>query len=352
MERKVLTYDDNGVRRDFIPYVDDLSVMIGGTNLRDYLAQIEENIQRALLFLGAFESEEALLQKYPNGTELTKGTYAIVADEDALYIYDTDTLRWIKTASATIGVLQLNGLNPVNGSLVITGGDINAIVPNAPTESQTITAHLNELYGITNLHNATKSGIVAIAHANDTTSVGDNVTFNATFGMNYKDSKLYVTKLNRASSVPESIYDKGTKINIKYADGETKVCSLATADGGVFTYRNAIDLYGYQFNPYVLLYVTGNVAYILTTNEKSHSQRTDDYLIRSANWVDNEEGTGYKYVVDINPRAYRPNVLSVYKEISGARTKAVVDYKITGNVVTIISDETFEGGVVISYTYQ
>lgn len=149
MKRKVLTFTNElGEQEDLIPYVDDLAIKIGGTNLKDYLSQIEETSKRASLFLGAIESETALLEKYPNGSDLKVGTYAIVADRDAIYIYDTDTSRWLQTYANISGILQLNGLTAINGSLTITGGDIEATVSNAGTPKQTITAHLDTLYNL------------------------------------------------------------------------------------------------------------------------------------------------------------------------------------------------------------
>ena len=127
MKRKILRY----AGEDIIPYVDGYGVEIGGTNIVDYLDQIESTFAKSLLFLGAFASETALLTAYPNGSDLEVGTYAIVSDTDTLYIYDTDNEEWLPTASSISGIMELNGLTPVSGALTITGGDINSTVSSA-----------------------------------------------------------------------------------------------------------------------------------------------------------------------------------------------------------------------------
>lgn len=356
MERKVLTYNEDGVIKDFIPYVDDLGIMIGGTNLRDYLAQIEENIQNAILFLGAFESEENLLAKYPNGSELKVGTYAIVSDEDALYIYDTDNLKWLKTASATIGVLQLNGLNPINGSLVITGGDIDATVSSAEEPTQKITEHLNTLYAKSKLTDTLKKGIMARAYSNNATEIGDKVTYHATVSMEFKDSLFLTTKLIHAEANNTDHYSKKTALTIDYNDGTSKTYDLADSDGRVIFYGSTVNYFGTDYDPYVTIYLLGSVAYILTFNIKENSRVTDSYYISASGWIENEEGNGYKYIIDMNEKLYGrveyTDLLNVYKIIDGIKTKAIIDYTISSNIITILSDEIFEGGAIIFYEHK
>lgn len=354
MDRKTLTHDVNGVRRDFIPYVDDLAVMIGGTNLRDYLAQIEGELERASLFLGAFSSEEALLNKYPNGTELEVGTYAIVSDEDALYIYDTDSARWLKTASATIGVLQLNGLSPINGALTITGGDIDATVSEAENPTMKITAHLNELYAKSKGTDSLKGGLVALDYGiSPTVEENDYIVYKATVGANYKNAPLLLLKLRKFGSG----YINSTKLlklNVAYSDGTSRETFLCTADGQTLTYNTLNNSLNLAEQPYVLVsyddYRDGYFRVLNVYKKRGTSYGTLDQTLSSSNWIENEEGNGYKQVIEFN--SYQGvELLTVYKTVDGVKTTAVYDYQISGKVLTVYSEERFTGTVIIRYAY-
>ena len=348
MKRKVLTIiNELGQQEDLIPYVDDLSIQIDGTNLKDYLAQIEETLLRASLFLGAFPSEEKLLSTYPNGTTLKEGTYAIVTDVDAVFLYDTETLTWKQTLSHASGILSLNGLTPVNGALTITGGDIKAIVSNADVDEQTITAHLNELYSHLQDAKSIVYGTVAYDTGYTATAVGDNVvTFKAKVNKVFKNSKLLYMEF-RKPTIAESEYNKNLEIEVTYTDNTTKKLSVYSADSKRLKYRDLVELYevniGSNYAPKVLLCVEGTVAYIPYYNKISKIQK--EFYIYEGNWLDNEEGTGYKYVITPSQGTTFSTMLGVYKVKNGIQTTAIVDFELATNSLTIYSDSQF-GGVV------
>ena len=64
MERGVLQVkNQNGEKVDLIPYVDALAVKIGGSNLQEYINQVNTSLEKLSLFKGPFETEEELLNK-------------------------------------------------------------------------------------------------------------------------------------------------------------------------------------------------------------------------------------------------------------------------------------------------
>lgn len=350
MKRKVLTITNElGEQEDLIPYVDDLSIQIDGTNLKDYLDQIEETLLRASLFLGAFESEEQLVSKYPNGSDLKAGTYAIVTDRDAVYVYDTDTQRWLQTLSHASGILQLNGLTPVNGALTITGGDIHAIVPNADVDDQTITNHLDALYSHLQDAKYTVYGTIAYDTGTVATSVETNkVTFNAKVNDVFKNSKFLYMELRKPSSIREDEYTKNLEVLITYNDKTTKTLSLYSADTQRLKYIDLVELYQLQYGssyaPKVLLCVEGSIAYIPYYSKKSNLTTVrKEFNISSSNWIDNEEGTGYKYVITPSIGNTFSTMIGVYKLNGSVQTTAIVDFELTTNSLTIYSDSKFDG---------
>jgi hypothetical protein len=360
MQRKTLTFrNSQGLEEDLIPYVDDLAIKIGGTNLRDYLAQIENTIQTSNLFLGAFESESLLLKTYPNGTELKVGTYAIVSDTDSLYIYDTDSLRWLKTASATVGIIQLNGLNAINGSLTITGGDIYSVVGGANVENQTITAHLEDLYNEKDKLNTEiailKEQGVAYSYNKEATSIETNyIDFNVNVYKTFKKSPLIIVQLASVSNISSEDAEKNARLNIKYDDGTNETLDIKTTDGYSVKYRNMSNFVGkLSFNPYVALYITPDrkLAYILNKYGYNPAPVIETYMIYETSWVDNEEGTGYKKTISLPKTSFTDSygVLSAYKKVGNKRTTVILDYVLDGNVLTLYSDEKFTGGVTTQY---
>jgi hypothetical protein len=76
--------------------------------------------------------------------------------------------------------------------------------------------------------------------------------------------------------------------------------------------------------------------------------------ILSINWKDNEEGTGFKYVppIPVSGATVSYSVLSVSKYVGGKYTTAIVDYSIENNVITIYSDEKFDGKLAYSYKVE
>lgn len=356
MQRKILTFtNEHGQVEDLIPYVDAMAIQIGGTNLVDYLAQIEDNIERALLYLGAYESEEALLNKHPNGSDLKEGSYAIVTDEDALYIYDTDGKRWLKTASATIGILQLNGLTPINGSLTITGGDIKSTVSNAETSTQTITNHLDTLYAKNNELEPIKNGTIATytsdnGYANGSYSVAYKITVNA----KYKDCEYIYFKMSGLPSGSSIDKTKTLTLEVTYSDGTVLNNTLYSSNMAQLT-LNKLDAYlGIKDNGDIkaILVKKGNgrfEAINVETNETHPIIKT--IALSTMNWVDNEEGTGYKYVVNAPVSSFTSsyNVLAVSKQVGALYTTAIVDYSISNNVITIFSDTKFNGKLTYLY---
>ena len=359
MQRKILTFkNDAGQLEDLIPYVDDLAVQIDGTNLKDYLAQIEDNLEVAKLFLGAFTSESALLAKYPDGIVLPVGTYAIVSDSDSLYIYDTDNLRWLKTASATVGILQLNGLSPINGSLTITGGDIQSTVSNADTKTQTITNHLDTLYSKAKQHDSANTGMIAVPYSYDGFVEKDRVITYKVKVANYGKGAYFTFLEFRGLSTNDAVTaEKGVDLEITYSDGTVITKSLYTADYQRVTInllKIFIGLENAQTVRTTLIKMSDSMsAYVLTMNT---SAITNPIMatasITTANWIDNEEGAGYKYVITAPSSTYTSSytVISVSKVSNSVYTTAIVDYKVNGNVITLYSDTKFSGKM--NYMYK
>ena len=359
MKRKVLTFqNEEGNYEDLIPYVDDLSIQIGGTNLRDYLAQIEDNLEISKLFLGAFTSESILLQKYPDGSGLPAGTYAIVTDEDALYIYDTDNLRWLKTASATIGIIQLNGLTAINGSLTITGGDINSTVPNATTTTQTITNHLNDLYNVQNTNENVKLATITYDYGLIKPQVDTSaITFRFRVYDLFRKSRFIYAKLRSPADISSISDNPNIKINIEYQSGETRTLNLYSADYEVVTYRDLNNYLGFpNKESYVIIDLladeSSNIAVLTNLNKSGpDNKKSVTYDVLEDGWLENEEGTGYKYIITAGKTSYASSyvVLNVYKQTNNIKTTAIVDYTIEENIITIYSDEMFAGGITIQY---
>lgn len=356
MQRKILTFkNSNGLTEDLIPYVDDLAVQIDGTNLKDYLAQIEDNLEVAKLFLGAFADETSLFAKYPDGAELPVGTYAIVTDTDSLYIYDTDALRWLRTASAIMGILQLNGLSPINGSLTITGGDIKSTVSNAETQTQTITNHIDTLYAKNNSLEALKESTIADYYSYDgLVESGSSVLCKITVDAKYKDCDYIFFKIQGAPSGSTIDKTKYIVLQVTYTDGTVLKHTLYSANGKTIT-LNKMDSYlgvkEYSDTTAVLV-KKGNSrfeAINIQINELMPINKT--VALSSSNWVNNETGTGYKYVLNAPISTYTGsyNVISISKKSGTLYTTAVVDYEISGNVITIYSDSRFDGKITYIY---
>lgn len=359
MQRKILTFkNDAGQLEDLIPYVDDLSVQIDGTNLKDYLAQIEDNLEVAKLFLGAFTDETSLLNKYPDGTSLPVGTYAIVSDTDSLYIYDTDNLRWLKTASATVGILQLNGLSPINGSLTITGGDIQSTVSNADTKTQTITNHLDTLYSKAKQHDYANTGTIAVPHTYDGFVEKERVvTYKVRVANHGKGAYFTYLEFKGLSADNTTTAEKGIDLEITYNDGTVVNKSLYTADNKRVTINLLKTFIGLDSSSAVRVSLVkmgdSMSAYVMTINT---SAITNPIMatasITESKWIDNEEGTGYKCVINAPESTYTTSytVVSISKVVNGIYTTAIVDYKVSGNVITVYSDTKFLGK--ISYMYK
>lgn len=359
MQRKILTFkNDAGQLEDLIPYVDDLSVQIGGTNLKDYLSQIEDNLEVAKLFLGAFTSESSLLSKYPDGTTLPVGTYAIVSDTDSLYIYDTDELRWLKTTSTTLGIINLNGLTAINGSLTITGGDIQSTVSNADTKTQTITNHLDTLYAKAKQHDYANSGTIAVPYSYDGVVEKERViTYKVKVANHGKDAYFMYLEFKNLYANNSVTAGKGITLEITYPDGTIRTKTLYTADYKQVTINILKTFLGLESSSDVRTALIkmndSSSGYVLTLNT---SAITNPIIatagISQSNWIDNEEGTGYKYIINAPSSTYTTSytVVSISKVIDGIYTTAIVDYKVNGNVITIYSDTKFSGK--LNYMYK
>jgi hypothetical protein len=355
MKRKVLTLDNNGVKEDLIPYVDDLAVVTGGSNLKEELEKIKSSIQKNNLFLGAFSSEQTLLASHPNGSELNQGTYAIVTDEDVIYLYDVETLSWKKTATSGLSILEINGLTPINGSLTITGGDIKSTVPNAEIEEQTITNHLNDLYSETSKIDDISSMTIAVGQGYANTTIENNsIVFNRTFY--YKNSNTLYMTLQYPSGIKTTDYNKYTNVKLNYNDGTSKLVYLYSADNEYLTYKDLMLFLGLsQYNTEVdiLLKIRNDKAVVINMYKKGPARMmSNTYYLRQTGWVDNIEGSGYQYIITAEESAQSNSyvVLNVYKEKNGVKTTAIVDYSINGNTVTLYSDEKFDGGITIQFT--
>ena len=379
MKRQILTYkNSSGETEDLIPYVDGYGVVIGGTNLVDYLDQIESTFSKALLFLGAFADETALLTAYPNGSDLEEGTYAIVADTDTLYIYDTDNAEWLATASNISGIMELNGLTPVSGALTITGGDINSTVSSAEVQTQTITAHLNNLYSENDTQNTEMGNLYneSIGTLYATTSSIDNGTLTYTATVSARDyNRAVFTAYIRANdnadgteNVQFTITD-GTHTNTYpvYYSTDTNLESQVKykqlhAKLGFRGYRSPKNTSGRspEARCFVYLYDTGSKAYIYDYSSMPIS-RTEIYSIAQNSWIWNS--TLNEYYQDIDFRTLsseaikvKPTyvVLSINKQVNDRITTAVIDYRIdnTYDKIRLYSDEQFAGSIAILFNYE
>lgn len=360
MKRKTLTMlNENGVREDLIPNVDALAVSINGSNLKETIESINSQLKANSLFKGAYGSENELLAVYPNGTELEQGTYAIVTDDDAIYLYDVETLTWKRTATSGLAISQINGLTGTNGSLTLTGGDIIANVPNADIDEQSITNHLDTLYDKANDAYTISYGTVAMSYSfKPTTKDDNNVIFNPIVQNAYKNSNLLYMTLKTPSSISTEETSKNLKININYADETTKSFVLYSADQSTITYKDLQNHFGISSSGNseidVLIKTYDGIAVLLNFYKKNYLKNTISLNITLAqnNWVDNEEGTGFKYVITA-PESTDNNsyvVLAVYKLNNNIKTTAIVDYATNKNIITIYSDEKFTGGVTIQYS--
>lgn len=356
MIRQVLTrVKENGEIEDLIPYVDALAVKVNGSNLKEVLTAINDHIKANNLFKGAFSSETTLLATYPNGSELPQGTYAVVTDEDAIYIYDVETLTWKRTATSALSIVEINGITATNGSLTLTGGDIIANVPSAEVDEQSITNHLETLYSKSNDASLITNGTIAVEQAEPSSVVDStNVIFNTQISSAFAKSSYIGMKFRKPSNVTASDDSKSVKIQITYSDGTTKKLSLYSADGLTIKYKDIKDYMGMSTlvtEIDVLLRIKGNSATLINIYKGLQRTVSTTYTLSTSNWIDNEEGTGYKYVITADSSIYTNSyvVLGVYKENNGIKTTAIVDYKTQSNVITIYSDEKFAGGVTIQY---
>lgn len=357
MQRKILTFrNSSGEVEDLIPYVDDLAIQIGGTNLRDYLAQIEENLEIAKKYLGAFENETALFSKYPDGSELPEGVYAIVTDIDALYIYDTDSKRWLRTASATLGVLQVNGLTPINGSLTITGGDIQSTVSNADTTTQTITNHLDSLYSKVADTQYVQNGLIASGTFGGYTVNGDYVDCKINVDARYKKCDYISFQLGTGANLNSSNKNKNIRLNVVYSDGTSLMKWFYSSD--------AVQINMNKLDAYLGLSTSSQYQQVLVKNTMQTYQAQNLFMDKTAHpiihtqniglyggWTTNDIGTGYKLTL-LPPVTTATSfvVLSISKKKDNIYTTAVVDYQVTSTGITIYSDEQFDG--LITYMYK
>lgn len=356
MQRKILTFrNEKGEIEDLIPYVDDLSIQIGGTNLRDYLAQIEENLEIAKKYLGAFESETVLLSKYPDGSDLPEGVYAIVTDIDALYIYDTDGKRWLRTAGATLGILQLNGLTPINGSLTITGGDIQSTVSNADTTTQTVTNHLDNLYSKAKDLKYVQNGLVAIADFNGCQVDGDYAICKISVDSRYKNCDFISFTIKSPSSFSSSDRNKLMRLQVTYSDGTVQKGELYSSDVIQFTMDKLNGYLGLNYSSQgqqvlVRRAIQSYVALNITLNDVAHPI-FHKANINTYSWTTDSVNGGYKanILAPTSPNASGYNVISVSKKTNGKFTTAVIDYEVTDSGIYLYSDEKFEGTITFTY---
>lgn len=345
MERKVLQIEKNGKLVDMMPIMDDLSIYTNGMTLKEQIDNIRRAIRVGELFLGAFENADKLLEKYPNGSDLVAGTYALVTDIDAFYIYDVETLTWKAVIGAASGILQLNGLTATHGVLTITGGDIDAAVPSSNVVDQTISQHLEYLASSTKeLKEAAyyvplltgtlvkESGAYVLQLYAATEMKGNLSGAVVTFTLTQETD-------GRNNSLP-------VKYRISYDDG--------TDEEGIITgksVRSTSDqLTRGQFKVAASTYY--NVVFYNRAVCSFMDLSKDEYVVRKyqfRNWYSNASG-GYYTTINI---AYSDfNVLGITKVDGNKKTSVVVDYEYTtggtSTTLTITSDEQFSGEVTIA----
>lgn len=343
MKRKILQIVENGVKKDMMPIMDDLSIYTNGMTLREQLEAIRRAIRVGELFLGAFPSEAKLLETYPNGSELLVGTYALVADIDAFYVYDTDTKTWKAAISSANGIFQLNGLTGTNGVLTITGGDINAVVPSSNVEEQTISQHLEYLAsGVSDLKDA---------EYNVPTLTGTLV----------KETSAYVLKLSASADLKGKLTGAFVQFTITQESDGVRNNSLpvkyritytdGTTEEGIISGRYVrTQLTRGQFNVDASTYyqvVFYNKALCAFVDFGTNEYKVKKYSF--ANWYNNADG-GYYTTLSIPYTDF--NVLSFNKKDGNKKTSVIIDYEYTiggtSCVLTLYSDETFSGEVMIA----
>ena len=342
MERKVLQILKNGKMEDMMPIIDDLSIYTNGMTLKEQLDNIRRAIRVGELFLGAFENEEKLLEAYPNGTQLPLGTYALVGDVDAFFVYDIETLTWKAAIFGASGIFQLNGLTGTNGVLTITGGDINAVVPSSNVVEQTISQHLEYL--------ATTTNDLKDAEYNVPTLTGTLV----------KETSAYVLKLSADADLKGKLTGAFVQFTISTeSDGRNNslpvkyriTYSDASTEEGIITGRYVrTQLNRGQFNVGASTYyqvVFYNQALCSFIDMDVNEYRVRKYSFSS--WYSNANG-GYYTSITIPYSDF--NVLSFTKKDGTNRTSVILDYDYiiggTSTILTIYSDEQLSGEVMIA----
>lgn len=345
MERKVLQIEKNGVMKDMMPIMDDLSIYTNGMTLKEQIDNIRRAIRVGELFLGAYENADKLLEKYPNGSDLVAGTYALVTDIDAFYIYDTDTLTWKAVIGASSGILQLNGLTATNGVLTISGGDINAVVPSSDVVEQTISQHLEYLASSTNdLKEASYylpllTGTLVKETSAYVLQLYADVNMKGKLSGAVVNFTIRIENDGRNNSLP-------VKYRITYSDNSTEEGIIT----GKYVNRESDQLNRGQFKVdastyyYVVFY---NSAVCAFTDLSKNEYKVKKYAF--SNWYSNANG-GYYTSITINYSDF--NVLGITKIDGNKKTSAVVDYEYniggTSTILTITSDEQFSGEVTIA----
>jgi hypothetical protein len=344
MERKVFQMEKNGKKVDMMPIMDDLSIYTNGMTLKEQIDNIRRAIRVGELFLGAYENADKLLEKYPNGSELLEGTYALVTDIDAFYIYDTDTKIWKAVIGSTSGILQLNGLTGTNGVLTITGGDINAVVPSSNVVDQTISQHLEYLAsGYNDLKDAEYNTPVLFGNIKQES---DAYVMQISANADLKGKlTLAIVRYSYTITAGETFNpSKKMKFKITYSDGSIEEGIISGKYPSTQLTRGQFKL---DINSYHLAYFYNgaNCSFInLATNEMIVKK----YNLTS--WYTNASG-GYFTNLTIYG-ASDLNVLGFVKKDGNNRKSAILDYEYTigteNIILTIYSDETFNGEVVIA----
>ena len=347
MERKVLQIEKNGKKVDMMPIMDDLSIYTNGMTLKEQIDNIRRAIRVGELFLGAYETEEKLLEKYPNGSDLVAGTYALVTDVDAFYIYDVETLTWKASLFSSNGIYQLNGLTGTNGVLTITGGDIQATVPSANVVDQTISQHLEYL--------ASSNKDLQEAAYNVPVLTGEMV----------KESNAYVIKISADADLKGKLTSATLSFYITTTSGETYNGNLpmkyrlyysdGTNEEGIITgkyarttsdqlTRNQFKADAYSWHSVLF---NGKACSFLDLGKNELTIRKYNF----GSWSTRAEG-GYYTQVKLYG-VYDLNVVGFVKKNGNVRTSAVLDYEYTlgGEQVTIniYSDEQIDGEVLIAW---
>ena len=348
MKRKVLQIEENGIREDMMPIIDDLSVYTNGMTLREQIENIRKAIRVGELFLGAYETEIKLLEKYPNGSDLLVGTYALVTDIDAFYIYDTDTMTWRATMFSSNGIFQLNGLTGTNGVLTLTGGDINATVPSSDVPEQTISQHLEN---ITNKTNDISTLVNASAY-NIPVMSGKLKKEDNKYVLEVDARKEWRGKLTFAlvsydiSKTSGEVYDGNAQVWFRLNFGSGGVSSLFQITSRKYTEKLLRKHFNSNSYVYYLVYFKNetNCSFL---GKEINSLEVKRYTLGT--WYSTENG----YYSQITVNSPNVNVLSFSKIEDGKKKSAVLDYSCNTvedkTTITVYSDEKISGEMVVGY---